>query len=333
MDADDLADLLQKVYAKTHSVLAIVNTKGAARVIYDRLKDQVPGAYHLSTNMCSAHRKNVLKEIKQRLKEGEPTLCISTQLIEAGVDISFKTVVRSLTGVDSIAQAAGRCNRNGELTAGQVYLVDPVPALERLTKLPEIDRAKDVTETLLYKLDQPTDLLNPDWVQRYFERYYHEQAAYLGYPCHECPRRLDLYSMLTGSQILKESDYQQERELMWAGDAETIARHFEVIPGDTVGVLVPYQKGKDLIYDLNGTPSDLTIQNLKDLFHRAQPYLVNVYQNQLNNLLTQGIIVPLSILSTSDTMVYAVTDERYYDPKLGLISHSTDPLAVDDYIF
>ncbi|WP_276859073.1 CRISPR-associated helicase Cas3' [Limosilactobacillus ingluviei] len=333
MDADELADLLQEVYAKTHSVLAIVNTKGATRVIYDRLEDQVPGAYHLSTNMCPVHRKNVLKEIKQRLKEGKPTLCISTQLIEAGVDISFKTVVRSLTGVDSIAQAAGRCNRNGELTVGQVYLVDPMPALERLTKLPEIDRAKGVTETLLYKLDQLTDLLNPNWVQRYFERYYHEQAAYLGYPCHECPRRLDLYSMLTGSQILKESDYQQERELMWAGDAETIARHFEVIPGDTVGVLVPYQKGKDLIYDLNGTPSDLTIQNLKDLFHRAQPYLVNVYQNQLNNLLTQGIIVPLSILSTSDTMVYAVTDERYYDPKLGLISHSTDPLAVDDYIF
>lgn len=337
MNAEELATLLQEVYAETHSTLAVVNTKGAARVLYDQLKDQVPGTYHLSTNMCSSHRKYVLNKIKQRLKEDKPTLCISTQLIEAGVDISFKAVVRSLSGVDSIAQAAGRCNRNGELTKGKVYLVDPTPSLERLAKLPEIKRAKSITENLLYKLDQPTDLLNPEWVQRYFERYYRDQANYLGYPCKNCDG--DLYSMLTGTKILDkliklhQKGLKWGRNLVWAGNAETIARNFAVIPNETVGVLVPYEEGKELIYDLNGAQADLTIQNLKDLFHRAQPYMVNVYQNQLSTLLEQGVIVPISILSTSDARVYAVTDERYYDSKLGLVSNPTEPLAVDDYVF
>ena len=333
MDADELADFLQKVYTETNSVLAIVNTKGAARTLYAKLRDKMLGTYHLSTNMCSAHRKNALNEIKQRLKEGKPTLCISTQLIEAGVDISFKAVVRSLTGIDSIAQAAGRCNRNGELAKGKVYLVDPTSNLEKLTKLSEIDRAKGITETLLYQTDQPTNLLNPGWVQRYFEHYYREQDACLGYPCDKCPGRLDLYEMLTGTAILKESDYQHDRGLMWAGNAETIARYFKAIPDDTVGVLVPYQKGKELIYNLNGSSNDLTMRDLKRLFHQVQPYLVNVYQDQLKNLLAQGVIVPLSILSTSDAVVYAVMDERYYDSKLGLVERPTEPLNVDDYIF
>ena len=337
MDAEKLATLLKEVYTETHSTLAVVNTKGAARVLYDQLKDQVPGTYHLSTNMCPAHRKNMLNEIKQRLKEDEPTLCISTQLIEAGVDISFKAVVRSLTGVDSIAQAAGRCNRNGELTKGKVYLVDPIPDLEKLTKLPEIERAKDITDSLLYKPDQPTDLLNPEWVQHYFERYYRDQANYLGYPCKNGDD--DLYSMLTGTKILGEltklhrKGLEWGKDLVWAGNAETIARNFAVIPDETVGVLVPYKDGKELIYDLNGTQADLTIEKLKDLFYRAQPYLVNVYQNQLSSLVRQGVIVPISILSTSDAQVYAVTDERYYDSKLGLVSTPMEPLAVDNYVF
>jgi CRISPR-associated endonuclease/helicase Cas3 len=100
------------------SVLTIVNLRADAR----RLAGLLPDAYHLSTNLCGAHRKQALDEIRARLKKKESVQVVSTQLIEAGVDVDFPVVFRALTGLDSIAQAAGRCNREGLLTRGDVYV-------------------------------------------------------------------------------------------------------------------------------------------------------------------------------------------------------------------
>lgn len=328
----ELVELLQRVYTKTSSVLAIFNTKKAARKVYEGLQS-LSGAYHLSTSMCAAHRKKTLAEIKQRLKEGQPTICISTQLIEAGVDISFKAVVRSLAGVDSIFQAAGRCNRNGELPIGKVYLVQPEPEIENLKNLDEIAIARNVTKDILDELGQDaTELLNPTWVKHYFDEYYRERIPYLDYPCDEGLQRLKLYELLTGKKVLDTLTPNLRKSIIWASDAETIARHFEVIEGDTIGVMVPYQDGKTLIEDFNGDRAKLRLRDLKAMFHRAQPYLINAYRDNLDDLIKNGIVVPLPLLSTSEMFIYAVTDERYYDPKLGLITTPTESLTVDKYI-
>ncbi len=101
-------------FSEQPQMLCIVNTRRHARVLFDAIRD-LPGAVHLSTLMCARHRRLVLADLRAKLKAGAPVRLVATSLIEAGVDISFPEVWRAATGIDSIAQAAGRCNREGEL--------------------------------------------------------------------------------------------------------------------------------------------------------------------------------------------------------------------------
>ncbi len=104
------------------SVLAIVNTRRQARELHALLPE---GTIHLSALMCGQHRSNVIADIKRRLADGEPVRVVSTQLVEAGVDLDFPVVYRALAGLDSITQAAGRCNREGRLERGDVVVFVP----------------------------------------------------------------------------------------------------------------------------------------------------------------------------------------------------------------
>lgn len=166
---EDIAGQLQD----HEQVLCIVNRRDDARDLFKILKGLggTQGLYHLSALMCPAHRSRVIKEIKRRLENKEPTCVISTQLIEAGVDIDFPVVYRALAGLDSIAQAAGRCNREGKLgTKGGkvVVFIPPKPAPAGLLRKAEgsgkevIDRAS--------KNDQ--SFLAPDAFREYFQRFY-----------------------------------------------------------------------------------------------------------------------------------------------------------------
>ena len=109
------------------SFLGIVNTKPDASNLFEALKQQggTTGLFHLSTNLCAVHRFQKLGEIRERLSQGKPCRVISTQLIEAGVDVDFPVVFRAVAGLDSIAQAAGRCNREGKLESADVYVFEP----------------------------------------------------------------------------------------------------------------------------------------------------------------------------------------------------------------
>jgi len=112
----EIADLVECALQEKGSVLIVVNTRASAQALYKEIKGRqlCAATYHLSTNMCPAHRMDVLEnKIKPKLKANEPVICVSTQLIEAGVDIDFGAVIRALAGLDSIAQSAGRCNRHG----------------------------------------------------------------------------------------------------------------------------------------------------------------------------------------------------------------------------
>lgn len=121
-------DALATRLAAQKQVLCIVNTRGHARQLFDRLSHE-EGVFHLSALMCPQHRSQVIEEIRAYLKADERCLVISTQLIEAGVDLDFPIVYREISGSDSIAQAAGRCNREGKRTRGQVYVFEPEGSL------------------------------------------------------------------------------------------------------------------------------------------------------------------------------------------------------------
>lgn len=161
-NANDIAKkLLQRKQA-----LCIVNTRKQAREIFEKMDPNE--SYHLSALMYPAHRSKVLSEIKDSLNNRKNSICrvISTQLIEAGVDIDFPTVFRSIAGIDSIAQAAGRCNREGKLKTGNVFVFTPEegipPGYFRQTT--------QCASALINKF--PDQLIEPECIQEYFLNYY-----------------------------------------------------------------------------------------------------------------------------------------------------------------
>lgn len=106
------------------SILIVLNTKSAVRTLYDMLKAKNINAEYLTTNLCAEHRSDKIESIKKVLGKKQDTIVVvSTNLIEAGVDISFECVYRSMAGLDSLAQTAGRCNRNGEMEYGVIHLI------------------------------------------------------------------------------------------------------------------------------------------------------------------------------------------------------------------
>jgi CRISPR-associated endonuclease/helicase Cas3 len=145
--------------------LAIVNTKQDALRLLDALDD--PAAFHLSTLLCGAHRRDVLREIRRCLEAGEVCRVVSTQVVEAGVDLDFPLVLRALGPLDRIVQAAGRCNREGRLAAGRVVIFVPEEGT-----LPR--GAYDTgAATALSLLSRPgADLHDPLLYRTYFERLY-----------------------------------------------------------------------------------------------------------------------------------------------------------------
>ncbi|NLF50647.1 MAG: CRISPR-associated helicase Cas3', partial [Leptolinea sp.] len=147
----DVVNLVERALDEKSSVLVVVNTRASAQAVYKQIKARDLGAelYHLSTNMCPAHRMDVLEnKIKPKLDAKEPVICVSTQLIEAGVDIDFGAVIRALAGLDSIAQSAGRCNRHGlREDGGSVWVINLQE--ENLDRLEDIKIGREHTQRVL----------------------------------------------------------------------------------------------------------------------------------------------------------------------------------------
>lgn len=163
MDDEALAERIDAA----PQVLTIVGNRRHARALFARVAD-MPGSAHLSTMMTPMHRRNVLAQVRESLKDGAPTRLISTSLVEAGVDIDFPLVMRAATGLDSVAQAAGRCNREGRLAAmGEVLIFTPT---SDDAKAPEEIRAMaEITKKIIAAhIDDP---LSETAIAEYFRRY------------------------------------------------------------------------------------------------------------------------------------------------------------------
>ena len=154
---------------KSHpQTLCIVNRRKHAQELF-RLLGEHEGNFHLSALMCPEHRANVLREIRNRLADGRPARVVSTQLIEAGVDVDFPVVYRALAGLDSIAQAAGRCNRNARLPKpGRTFVFKP----EDQRGETYFRETAQVTEQIL---ELHEDLLGEAAIKHFFDIYYYRQ--------------------------------------------------------------------------------------------------------------------------------------------------------------
>lgn len=309
----NLVDFVEEQLETCKSILIILNTKAVVRDLYEKLSDQLEGIpiYHLSTSMCAAHRNHVLEEIREQLDNKEPIICISTQLVEAGIDVSFSCVIRSLAGLDSIAQAAGRCNRHGEMGEIQnVYIIDHVE--ENLNKLREIERGKSITKQILKDLQFDPEclgghLLSREAMTRYFREFYGELATDLDYYIKKLKKPMTELLMQKRSQNKYCRAYKQqnkkELELFLVNSYETAAQYFQVIDQPTTSVIVPFGEGEEIIADLN---SNRTIEDIGNLLRKAQQFTVNLYKHELDQLAQNG-----GLETIFDNQLYVLTAGAY----------------------
>ena len=312
MTNEQLAKWISAEVPAWGSTLVVLNTRTVVKNLYKKIKDGPLPVYHLSTSMCAAHRKERIKEIRMLLAKRIPFICVTTQLIEAGVDISFKCVIRSLAGLDSVAQAAGRCNRHGEDALQNVYVIDH--AEERLANLPEIEAGKGISANIFARFKKKADnydenLLSEKAMREYFSFYYKKMETNLNYYI----RQIDLEMTKLLFSLAKENSYVTHHQkkkgksfpLVLNGSYKTAADHFHVIEQKTISVIVPYGSGRELIAELN---SSERIEDLTKLFRKAQQYSVSLYEQELIQLKKQG-----ALIGHLDDMIYELKENWYSD--------------------
>lgn len=258
--------------------LCIVNTRARAAELFSKIKDE-PGAAHLSALMCPAHRSEVLADIRTQLASGKPCRIVSTQLIEAGVDVSFPVVLRELAGLDSIAQAAGRCNREGELAGmGQVSVFEPAEGLSG----PFRQAAANAQNTLRL---HPDDSSSPQAMHHFFA---------------------DTY-WLKSDQLDKKNVLEDLNSPHGQWDFCTAAKKFRLIENEMVPIIIKFNdKAEKLLRDLVFAEFPAAI------LRKLQQFTVQVYTHQFAALNDLGAI---EIVDES----YAVlVDESLYDFEAGL---------------
>ncbi len=312
---EQIADLAVEQVQTKGNCLVIVNTKDWARQLYMMCADRIDRenesiVFHLSTNLCPAHRAEILNDIGERLDNKRPLLCISTQLIEAGVDVDFNSVIRFLAGLDSIAQAAGRCNRNGNNEVSQVYVVNPDN--ESIDLLTDIKTGRDKAKRVLEE-EGHEDFLSPMSMDRYFSYYFHERADQMTYPltAKQAGRQDTLLNLLSNNplNVGREKDA-QKAAFSLQQSFKTAGRVFKSIDAPTQAVIVPYKEGKGIVADLCASYEPAKAHAL---LKKAQKYSVNLFPNVWETLTKIKAVHPVQ---KGEAIYYL--DEQYYSPKFGV---------------
>ena len=239
------------------SVLCIVNRRDDCRALYELMPKE--DTFHLSALMCGAHRSQVISQIKQRLKDKLPTRVISTQLVEAGVDLDFPVVYRAIAGLDSVAQAAGRCNREGLLDKGRVVVFVPP------SKIPVgyLRQAAEIGRRLVS--DKTNDLLAPEMFERFFKEVYWLQGD-----------NLDKHGIL--------KDLAPDNEFRFS--FYTAAQKFKLIDDKQYApVIVCYEEGEKFIEQLKRIGPE------RWLMRKVQRYVINLPKYLHTKLRNEGAVM------------------------------------------
>jgi CRISPR-associated endonuclease/helicase Cas3 len=288
-------------HPKRPAALCIVNARRAAREVFaELLQRATKGVFHLSTSMCPAHRLAILHRIHKRLKKGLPTFLVSTQLIEAGVDVDFPFVMREMAPLEAIIQAAGRCNREGLLNSrdgqpgGRVVVFRSRGSIEEPKKYYPPDQwykaGRSVVEANFLAAEREPRIDEPDDIREYFMRLYH-------------------VGKLDAHQI-------QAKRLGW--QFEDIARDYHLIADDGVPVVVATWTEKadevrELLDRVQQTPTRAN-------FRRLAPYQINLRRYELAK--SGGSAVRL------DERLDLFAWYGSYDPNTGLTHEQADELLL-----
>ncbi|MFC6619134.1 hypothetical protein [Deinococcus radiophilus] len=319
-------DLAQELKAEPQ-VLCIVNTRQHAHYLYLKLGESVEN-FHLSTNMCPAHRKRELEVIRTRLKDGLPCRVISTQLIEAGIDVDFPRVYRALGPLEAIVQAAGRCNREGKLRNAAGKLIDGqvIVFLPEEHKLPKGDYEirESLSRSILHTLKHvPEKLHAPDVFLPYFK---------------------DVYARVSKAPPVKingQDGQPAELEFHTAHSRlhfQQVSAAFQMIEGDMMPVIIRgYEKEKvtALLTTIRDSPRKSERQ---DAWRALQQYTINIYAHQAKKLMTPQdgkppfltpvpeLVERASRLQVDPPEICQWPETAVYDPKRGIVAEFKDDL-------
>ncbi len=274
-----------------HQVLVVVNLKRHALALLETLVG-TDGLFHLSTNLCAEHRRAVMEKVRTQLAAGLPCRLISTQCVEAGVDVDFPVVFRAMAPLESIAQAAGRCNREGELSEqarlGDVVVFEPDEEGGWRKRFPTHNyyQATQVTQTLL-NLHGSLDINDPETFRTYYHRLY------------------DLNDPASQNENLKEA--------INAIDFPEIAKAYRIIEQNAIQVLVPWADCWD---DFDSLRTEADKNGITaGWMRRAQGLAVSVYRTK-DGPPAWAIPAKLRRGGTSDE--WFILEGDYYDDTLGL---------------
>lgn len=310
MTYDEAAVFCRNKYEKSGNLLLIVNTKKSAETIYRKMKEMSfsvqPEIIHLSTNMCPMHRKVAIEKIRNNLDK--PVICITTQLIEAGVDISFKCVVRSLAGLDNVAQAAGRCNRHGENNElCPVYIIDIKD--ESLEYLADIKRARGISRGIITQYTN-SDYTSPEILTEYYKNLLDEAKDELNYNIKKNNDTLINYLSLNSKRHHKYKNRAEYNILNkdMAQAFKTSGELFDVIDAATEGVIVYYNDDAERI--INALLSDIKSDETVKLLRESQKYTVSVYPNGIRKMKENGALMCIDTVN--------ILKKEYYDKETGI---------------
>lgn len=325
-NVDEAGAFLLEQFQTTPSCLFIVNTKKWAQELYQYCKAQnapPEGLFLLSTNQCAAHRKAIFDTIKARLKNKEPVICISTQLIEAGVDISMACVIRALGGLDSIAQAAGRCNRHGEKKGkGQVWVLN-LQEQDFTRILPDIQAGKNHAERVFRDFARQ-DILQPAAMERYFEYYFYQRSDEMSYSVKNSATG-SLLDWLSDNALNPYGEKNNKRNKpfrLLMQSFKSAGRAFQAIDAPTHAVIVPYGEGAELIAKLCG---EWDPKEMHRTLQKAQRYSVNVFPNVWGKLQKEN-----ALHETIEGSGIYYLNERYYNDEFGLSLDETSEMTFYD---
>ena len=304
---DDIATELQS----HNQVLCVVNTR---RDCYELFNKMPEGTIHLSASMCGEHRSCIIAEIKRRLLQNESIRVISTQLVEAGVDIDFPIIYRAFTGLSSVAQSAGRCNREGKLEGlGRVVVFIP----PEKTPIKDLRDGEYAMEDLLIR-PQSVDVDDANSYPDYF-RAVHNRAHdlgvmfgyYLGVPV---PNEYK-----NGPDSKSEVGHYQFREA---------ASAFKMIDGASQQpIIVRYGNSDALIESLR------VVGPKRDIMRKLQRYTVNVPRGRVKKLLENGIIEEIGVPPCRDehSGIFVQTTSSAYRDDVGLDMFG-EGLQIEDFL-
>ena len=277
------------------NALIVVNTKKTAAELYSLVQGE---KYHLSANMTPAHRSRVIEVVRKKIENGEPITVVSTSLVEAGVDLDFNTVFRQLSGLDSILQAGGRCNREGKDDKGYVYVFD---IDETYRKGSDLAMRINKTKGLLKKYQ---DITSYDCIKEYYDGIFDFNQS-----------RIAENSIAKYNEQSNSFD-RQGLMLPYSIPFRSYAMQFEYISADTISIVID-------------DPNDQTCHKLVETLRNGdmsvrralQKYSVSVYMNVFKDLYSQGV------LNDHGTGIFILENQSYYNNETGLNTQA----AMQDY--